>query len=191
MVRQLSRLACVSAIYAAPTAAASKLDAISADDLMPVLSYVLAQCSVGGDLGICAEWIQKLADPPLLMGGQTGYYFTTFCSALNFLAREKAVGSDEPAEPEPPPEAEGYKVGEEVEVFSRSNDEWFRGKEVLDIGCNAGQLTAAIAARFGCARVVGIDIDANLVSKARQLVFLTLTLTPTSTLIRCSTTAQR
>ena len=60
--------------------------------------------------------------------------------------------------------------------------EWFRGKEVLDIGCNAGQLTAAIAARFGCARVVGIDIDANLVSKARQLVFLTLTLTLTPTL---------
>ena len=82
-------LAAIAAIYAAPTSAASKLDAIGADDLMPVLSYVLAQCSVGGALGICAEWIQKLADPPLLMDGQPAYYFTTFCGALNYLARYK------------------------------------------------------------------------------------------------------
>ena len=52
-----------------------------------VLSFVLAQCSVGGNLGICAEWIQKLADPPLLMDGQPAYYFISFCSALNYLAR--------------------------------------------------------------------------------------------------------
>lgn len=82
-------LAAVAAIYAAPTSTASKLDAIGADDLMPVLSYVLAQCSVGGHLGICAEWIQKLADPPLLMDGQPAYYFITFCSALDYLARYK------------------------------------------------------------------------------------------------------
>ena len=87
-------LAAIAAIYAAPTSAASKLDAIGADDLMPVLSYALAQCSVGGALGICAEWIQKLADPPLLMDGQPAYYFITFCSALNYLARYK----DEPAQ---------------------------------------------------------------------------------------------
>jgi serine/threonine protein kinase len=87
-------LAAIAAIYAAPTSTESKLDAIGADDLMPVLSYVMTQCSVGGDLGICAEWIQKLADPPLLMDGQPAYYFISFCSALNYLARYKDAGTD-------------------------------------------------------------------------------------------------
>ncbi|RMD88595.1 MAG: methyltransferase domain-containing protein, partial [Alphaproteobacteria bacterium] len=33
------------------------------------------------------------------------------------------------------------------------------GREVLDIGCGAGGITVALAADFGAARVVGIDVE--------------------------------
>lgn len=46
--------------------------------------------------------------------------------------------------------------------------EWFRGRSVLDIGCNAGYLTLSIAKEFEPSRVLGIDIDAHLVGVARK-----------------------
>lgn len=46
--------------------------------------------------------------------------------------------------------------------------EWFEGKKVLDIGCNAGRVTVEIAQRMGAARVVGVDIDEELVRLARK-----------------------
>ena len=47
---------------------------------------------------------------------------------------------------------------------------WFRGKDVLDIGCNAGQFTANIASRFGVRSMLGVDIDASLVMRAQRLL---------------------
>jgi 7SK snRNA methylphosphate capping enzyme len=44
--------------------------------------------------------------------------------------------------------------------------EWFRGKELLDIGCNEGLVTLAFATQLGCRRVLGVDIDGVLVNKA-------------------------
>lgn len=43
----------------------------------------------------------------------------------------------------------------------------FRGKDVLDIGCNTGHLTLTIARDFGPNKVVGLDIDRNLIQVAR------------------------
>ena len=43
---------------------------------------------------------------------------------------------------------------------------WFRGGTCLDIGCNAGHLTIAIAQTFEVASMLGVDIDAALVTKA-------------------------
>ncbi|XP_073695916.1 7SK snRNA methylphosphate capping enzyme [Garra rufa] len=48
------------------------------------------------------------------------------------------------------------------------NPEWFRGKEVLDLGCNTGHLTLSIAKNWRPARIVGLDIDAALIHAARQ-----------------------
>ncbi|KAK2911358.1 hypothetical protein Q8A67_003491 [Cirrhinus molitorella] len=48
------------------------------------------------------------------------------------------------------------------------NPEWFRGKEVLDLGCNTGHLTLSIAKNWRPARIVGLDIDAGLIHAARQ-----------------------
>uniref|UniRef100_A0A8C5LP69 RNA methyltransferase n=1 Tax=Leptobrachium leishanense TaxID=445787 RepID=A0A8C5LP69_9ANUR len=46
--------------------------------------------------------------------------------------------------------------------------EWFRGKSVLDIGCNVGHLTLCVAKNMGASRVVGLDIDVQLVHAAKQ-----------------------
>ncbi len=42
------------------------------------------------------------------------------------------------------------------------------GKTVLDIGCGAGGITAALARDYGAARVVGIDVEAPVCESARR-----------------------
>lgn len=44
------------------------------------------------------------------------------------------------------------------------------GGRVLDIGCNDGALTVYIAQRFSNAQVLGIDIDGELVKRAKQRI---------------------
>ncbi|XP_065341751.1 7SK snRNA methylphosphate capping enzyme-like [Cloeon dipterum] len=53
------------------------------------------------------------------------------------------------------------------------NPEMFEGKDVLDIGCNSGELTIVMAL-FGAKSVVGLDIDADLIKQAtkNQRLFL-------------------
>lgn len=46
--------------------------------------------------------------------------------------------------------------------------EWFRGRDVLDLGCNVGHLTLSIACKWGPSRMVGLDIDSQLIHSARQ-----------------------
>ncbi|KAM9444965.1 7SK snRNA methylphosphate capping enzyme isoform 1-T2 [Clarias gariepinus] len=46
--------------------------------------------------------------------------------------------------------------------------EWFRGKNVLDIGCNVGHVTLAIAKHWSPAHILGLDIDGGVVHAARQ-----------------------
>ncbi|XP_050411228.1 probable RNA methyltransferase Y17G7B.18 isoform X2 [Patella vulgata] len=46
--------------------------------------------------------------------------------------------------------------------------EWFNAKDVLDIGCNVGHVTMTIAKQFLPTRMVGLDIDSNLISTARK-----------------------
>mmetsp|Transcript_155652 Transcript_155652/g.290519 ORF Transcript_155652/g.290519 Transcript_155652/m.290519 type:complete len:398 (+) Transcript_155652:102-1295(+) len=44
----------------------------------------------------------------------------------------------------------------------------FRGKDVLDVGCNSGRVPLAVSRLFGARRVVGQDIDAGLIEAAQQ-----------------------
>ncbi|XP_040575230.1 uncharacterized protein [Lepeophtheirus salmonis] len=46
--------------------------------------------------------------------------------------------------------------------------EWYRGKKVLDIGCNVGKLTDIIAKLFRPRSIIGIDIDKDLINVARK-----------------------
>ena len=43
---------------------------------------------------------------------------------------------------------------------------WFSGRRCLDVGCNSGVLTLALATRFGTASMHGVDIDRPLVQMA-------------------------
>ncbi|GFV18185.1 probable RNA methyltransferase Y17G7B.18 [Trichonephila clavipes] len=48
--------------------------------------------------------------------------------------------------------------------------EWFSGKDVLDIGCNAGHFTLALAKYFSPKCIIGIDIDKELIKMAEKNV---------------------
>ncbi|KAG0262851.1 hypothetical protein BGZ95_003944 [Linnemannia exigua] len=50
---------------------------------------------------------------------------------------------------------------------------WFRGKRVLDIGCNSGLLTVFIALHYKPNKIQGVDIDASLIGKAQKFVLKT------------------
>jgi len=45
---------------------------------------------------------------------------------------------------------------------------WFKDGAVLDIGCNAGNVTLRIAAHFDPSHALGIDIDPRLIHNARK-----------------------
>nr|CAB3263757.1 7SK snRNA methylphosphate capping enzyme-like [Phallusia mammillata] len=51
-----------------------------------------------------------------------------------------------------------------MELFKK---EWFKEKDVLDVGCNVGHLTLLIARDFEPRKIVGVDIDDNLIKVAR------------------------
>ncbi|KAK9785781.1 hypothetical protein WJX73_007680 [Symbiochloris irregularis] len=44
--------------------------------------------------------------------------------------------------------------------------QWFSNKRCLDIGCNAGLISIALALRFGTASMLGVDIDQNLIHQS-------------------------
>lgn len=49
-----------------------------------------------------------------------------------------------------------------------AHPELFRGKRVLDIGCNSGFITINFAKLLSPASVLGIDIDGSLIETARR-----------------------
>ncbi|XP_054716116.1 LOW QUALITY PROTEIN: 7SK snRNA methylphosphate capping enzyme-like [Uloborus diversus] len=48
--------------------------------------------------------------------------------------------------------------------------EWFEGRDVLDVGCNAGHFTLSLAKEFLPRSIVGVDIDGALVKMAMRNV---------------------
>ncbi|XP_019163330.1 PREDICTED: probable RNA methyltransferase At5g51130 [Ipomoea nil] len=59
----------------------------------------------------------------------------------------------------------GYRIGlDEDPRLKAMKKEWFEGKNCLDIGCNSGAVTIAIAQKFCCRSILGIDIDSDRVT---------------------------
>jgi 7SK snRNA methylphosphate capping enzyme len=46
--------------------------------------------------------------------------------------------------------------------------EWFAGLRCLDVGCNAGHVTVAIGLHYKPLEILGVDIDRQLIAKARD-----------------------
>lgn len=63
----------------------------------------------------------------------------------------------------------GYRTAEQGDSrLWALKKEYFKGKEVLDIGCNSGHVTLSIARDFEPQRIHGIDIDYSLITLARR-----------------------
>ena len=45
---------------------------------------------------------------------------------------------------------------------------WFQNRKCLDIGCNEGMITLALASHFGTTSMLGADIDRSLIGKASR-----------------------
>lgn len=57
-----------------------------------------------------------------------------------------------------------HRTEDRIELLRPLN--LFQGKTVLDLGCNAGQVTKAVITSCGARRSVGIDIDQELIAQA-------------------------
>lgn len=66
----------------------------------------------------------------------------------------------------------GYRNGggQEDPRLKAMKKEWFRGLDVLDIGCNVGHLTLSLARDYAPRKVIGLDIDGGLIRAARRNV---------------------
>lgn len=54
-----------------------------------------------------------------------------------------------------------------LKVLAKRKD-LLEGKDVLDVGCNVGHVTLAIARDFKPKKIVGIDIDRSLIDAAKK-----------------------
>lgn len=62
-----------------------------------------------------------------------------------------------------------YRIDQGLEEDPRikiMKKEWFEGKDCLDIGCNSGLITITIAKKFGCRKILGVDIDSARIEDA-------------------------
>lgn len=57
-----------------------------------------------------------------------------------------------------------------LDAFKQHRQQLFADKDVLDIGCNAGTVTMAVARELHAKHVTGIDIDRSLIARANQLL---------------------
>ncbi|EPS74294.1 hypothetical protein M569_00460, partial [Genlisea aurea] len=63
----------------------------------------------------------------------------------------------------------GYRVDQDLDEDPRlkaMKREWFEDKDCLDIGCNSGLITIAVAKKFGCRSILGVDIDGGRIRDA-------------------------
>lgn len=72
------------------------------------------------------------------------------------------------------PESQPLESGLSDERLKFFQPQWFEAREVLDIGCNRGHITYAIARLFRPKSIVGIDIDVKMINMANKDLHLHL-----------------
>ncbi|KAK3827929.1 MAG: Bicoid-interacting protein 3-domain-containing protein [Benniella sp.] len=66
------------------------------------------------------------------------------------------------------------ELAKKVDIrFEFLDPSWFRGKKVLDIGCNSALLTIFIAVHYKPCKIQGVDIDPSLIGKAQSFILKT------------------
>lgn len=58
--------------------------------------------------------------------------------------------------------------GDNDERLELIPNDWIKGKRVLDVGANAGEVAIELAQRFKASEVIGVDIDPELTHQARK-----------------------
>lgn len=95
--------------------------------------------------------------------------FGNFPGYFNY--RNKAATGEDTADANRANPLDAGLSDERLKCFKR---EWFHNKEVLDIGCNRGHVTYAIARMFSPKSIVGIDIDLKMINMANKDLHLNL-----------------
>lgn len=120
---------------------------------------------------------QRLIDPPAPL--QPTFYAPTPSNSNKALPPRTAPSTDQASSHQHPlsqvPTHGNYKAyytkrpTSSVSLDARLKLiplEWIKGKSVLDVGCNAGLITVELALQMQAGRVVGVDIDGELVRLA-------------------------
>lgn len=67
-----------------------------------------------------------------------------------------------------------HELAKKIDIrFEFLDPSWFRGKRVLDIGCNSALLTVFIAVHYKPCKIQGVDIDPSLIGKAQSFILKT------------------
>ena len=196
-----SSLATGSVLYSsaqqAPGASEAASDNVQATNQQPVWTEAQSSqhelCPLGLSPGVAvlasAQSLQVLlpAAPPVCRTDLSG-------AAALLLQHEPDTVSETHAEAQPKAEQEpssagpaglfvhgnyssyysrrfGEDLGDDprLQVLDRR---WFRNKRCMDIGCNDGRLTLTMASKYGCASMLGLDIDASLIKQACRSALL-------------------
>ncbi|UJR28388.1 hypothetical protein I4U23_009629 [Adineta vaga] len=62
----------------------------------------------------------------------------------------------------------GYRQPNHDQRLQYFEQNWFHNKQVLDIGCHTGHVTFYVAEHFQPTQIVGVDIDQQLIQRARH-----------------------
>ena len=87
----------------------------------------------------------------------------------------------QPPKPKVQPVKEVFRYGNYLRYYGKRNEkgaldvrlscflkDWFKGKDVLDIGCNIGHITWSVGRDYAPRKIVGIDIDNRLIKIAKK-----------------------
>jgi hypothetical protein len=62
----------------------------------------------------------------------------------------------------------GYRQPNHDQRLRYLEHDWFHNKQVLDVGCHTGHVTFYVAEHFQPTQIVGVDIDQQLIQRARH-----------------------
>jgi 2-polyprenyl-3-methyl-5-hydroxy-6-metoxy-1,4-benzoquinol methylase len=138
-------------------------------DENPFLAAIKPDHDNYGDIGESAEELRtRLAS--LEFGNYPGYFNYRNKAAVSTNTTNDGQAADKQHSSAGNP----LEAGLNDERLRLMKKEWFENKSVLDVGCNRGHITYAIAKLFSPKFILGIDIDLKMVHMANRDLHLHL-----------------